>query len=435
MALTLIDSPRPWSPRGQRLIYAMTSTSTAQPGFRVQAAVYKVSTAETFTFMLSLDPTNQILYDLGSLVNLRNYEDDPDLHSRTGFQDEPAGSGFEEYTITFTEYWLVSGVLTPNGAGAINTDAILVNNGYFQMRDGYSPNTNTGSINVKYALTSAANSRAMSDRFASTHTWTSIYSAYSGNPTPLLPTLIQIPVREADYGLILVPGTDGYLTSNVVDKYRVNLYDNTGTIHTFTTASFPNNVMIQLGVYPANLNDDPAATEKPSMYPDWRYYVVEFLSAANLVIANRYLFYNAELYGQWDCRYTPVRLAWVNSRGGWDYFNFIKKNEITNSIERKQYKQTRWRSTSPFYLSSDRVLTDRETIVTQSLSVTSDWLQENEYVFLRSLLVSNQVHIVQDDGTFLPASIEDTSFLERRERNGKLYNLQLRVKYSQDYWT
>mgnify|MGYP000987182321 CR=1 FL=1 len=34
---------------------------------------------------------------------LRNYEDDPDLHSRTGFQDEPAGSGFEEYTITFTE--------------------------------------------------------------------------------------------------------------------------------------------------------------------------------------------------------------------------------------------------------------------------------------------------------------------------------------------
>jgi len=45
------------------------------------------------------------------------------------------------------------------------------------------------------------------------------------------------------------------------------------------------------------------------------------------------------------------------------------------------------------------------------------------------------VHIVQDDGTFLPASIEDTSFLERRERNGKLYNLQLRVKYSQDYWT
>jgi hypothetical protein len=171
------------------------------------------------------------------------------------------------------------------------------------------------------------------------------------------------------------------------------------------------------------------------MYPGWRYYRLEFLNAANSLISARYVFYNTEEWGQWDCRYTPIRLAWVNSRGGWDYFNFIKKNEITNSIERKQYKQTRWRSTSPFYLSSDRVLTDRETIVTQSLSVTSDWLQENEYVFLRSLLVSNQVHIVQDDGTFLPASIEDTSFLERRERNGKLYNLQLRVKYSQDYWT
>jgi len=435
MALTLIDSPRPWSPRGQRLIYALTSTSTAQSGFKVQAAVYKVSTAETFTFMLSVDPTNQILYDLGSLVNLRNYEDDPDLHSRIGFNDEPAGSGFEEYIITFTEYWLVGGVLTPNAGGAVTTDAILVNNGYFQMKDGYSPSTNTGSIDVKYALSGSTNSRTMSDRFASTHKWTSIYSVFSGNPTAVLPYLIQIPVREADYGLMLIPGTDGYLTSNFVDKYRVTIIDSAGLSHAWTSASMPNNVMIQLGVYPANLNDDPAVTEKPEDYPDWRYYVVEFLSAANLVIANRYLFYNAELYGQWDCRYTPVRLAWVNSRGGWDYFNFIKKNEVTDAIERKQYKQTRWRNTSPFYVSSDRVLTDRETIVTQTLQVTSDWLQENEYVFLRGLLVSNQVHIVQDDGTFLPASVEDTSFLERRERNGKLYNLQLSIKYSQDYWT
>lgn len=431
MALTLTDEPRPWSPRGQRLIYALTSTSTAQSGFRVQAAVYKVSTGETFTFMLSVDPTGSILYDLGSLVNLRNYEDDPELHAQVGLQQEPAGSGFEEYIITFTEFWLVGGVLTPNAGGAVTTDAILVNNGYFQMRDGYSPNTNTGSIAVKYSL-NAGQSRVMSDRFADTHNWKSIGSAYVGAPVS---GSIYIPVREADYGLVLLPGNDGYLAANVVDKYRVILYDNAGSPHTFTTASFPDYVMMALGVYPANLNDDPAATEKPSMYPGWRYYRVEFLNAASSLVSARYVFYNAEEWGQWDCRYTPVRLAWVNSRGGWDYFNFIKKNEITDSIERKQYKQTRWRNTSPFYVSSDRVLTDRETIVTQTLQVTSDWLQENEYVFLRGLLVSNQVHIVQDDGTFIPASVEDTSFLERRERNGKLYNLQLSIKYSQDYWT
>lgn len=431
MALTITDEPRPWSPRGQRLLYALTSTETAQDGFRVQAVVTKVSTAETFTFMLSTDPTGSILYDLGSLVTLRNYEDDPDLHARVGFNDEPAGQGFEEYTIVFTEYWLVGGVLTANAASAITTDPILVNNGYFQMRDGYSPNTDTGAIAVKYSL-NLAQSRAMSDRFADTHNWTSIGSAYVGAPVA---GSIYIPVREADYGLLFVPGTDDYLAANAVDKYRVILYDSAGTPHSYTSASFPANLVLQLGAYPANLNDDPAVTEKPSMYPGWRYYRFELLNAASSLVSARYVFYNAEEWGQWDCRYTPVRLAWVNSRGGWDYFNFIKKNEITDTIERKQYKQTRWRSTSPFYLSSDRVLTDRETIVTQSLQVTSDWLQENEYVFLRSLLVSNQVHIVQDDGTFLPASVEDTSFLERRERNGKLYNLQLRVKYSQDYWT
>lgn len=432
MALTLTDEPRPWSPRGQRLIYALTSTSTAQSGFRVQAAVFKVSTNETFSFMLSVDPTGSILYDLSSLVNLRNYEDDPDLHARVGFNDETAGTGYEEYQVSFTEFWIVGGVLTPNVAGKVIAEPILVNNGYFQMRDGYSPNTNVGTINVRYALSSVAVSRAMSDRFADTHKWTSIGSAnvgtiYSGS--------IYIPVREADYGLLFIPGTDDYLTSNIVDKYRIVIIDSAGAPHTYTSASFPANLVLQLGVYPANLNDDPAVTEKPSMYPGWRYYRLEFLSAANLIVCARYIFYNAEEWGQWDCRYTPVRLAWVNSRGGWDYFNFIKKNEITDAIERKQYKQTRWRNNSPFYVSSDRVLTDRETIVIQTLQVTSDWLQENEYVFLRGLLVSNQVHIVNDDGTFTPASVEDTSFLERRERNGKLYNLQLSIKYSQDYWT
>jgi len=192
--------------------------------------------------------------------------------------------------------------------------------------------------------------------------------------------------------------------------------------------------MLCLGAYPANINDS-ASTEKPSMYPGWRYYVINILNASNAVRSAYYVFYNAELYGQWDCRYAPVRLAWVNSRSGWDYFNFIKKNEITNSIERKQYKQTRWRGESPFYQSNDRVLTDRQTIVTQTLQVTSDWVQENEYVFLRGLLVSNQVHIVLDDGTCLPVSIDETSFLERKERNGKLYNIVLKVKYSQDYWS
>ena len=431
MAITISDQPNAWSPRGQRLLFYLTSTNTAQTGFRVKATININSTGQIYTFLLSTDPYGGLIYDLGSLVSLRNYEDDPDIHAYTGQSEEPQGSAWERYAVTFQEYWTVDGVLTPQGSptGSIS---ILVVNGYYQMRDGYKPSANIGSIEVKYALTSGANSRAMSDRFADTHTWQMLRSAYVGTP---FSQSIYIPCREADYGQLFIPVTDTYLTSNDVDKWRITLYDSAGASHVYTSASLSAYYVTSLGVYPANLNDDGAVTAKPEDYPGWRYYLLEFISSASLVRAVRYVFYNAELYGQSDCRFTPVRLGWVNSRSGWDYFNFIKRNEVTNNIERKQYKQTRWRASSPFYLSSDRVLTDRETLVTQTLSVTSDWVQENEYVFLRSLLASNEVHIINDDGTFTPCSIEDTGFLERKERNGKLYNVQLKVKYSQNYWT
>jgi hypothetical protein len=430
MAITLTEQPYAWSPRGQRLIFHMTSDNSSQPGFRIQASVTVGSTSEVYTFMLSVDPYGGIIYDLGSLVSLRNYEDMPDIHSQADVVDEPIGNAWDTYTVTFEEYWIVGGVLTPSG-NVTEPAEIVVVNGYYQMRDGYKPNPNSGSIDVKYALTSAATSRAMSDRFESTHTWTMKPSAWVGATAA---NTIYIPAREADYGMLFFPGNDTYLTSNNANKWRILLYDAAGTAHTYTSSSVTPDTMLCLGAYPANINDS-ASTEKPSMYPGWRYYVINILNASNAVRSAYYVFYNAELYGQWDCRYAPVRLAWVNSRSGWDYFNFIKKNEITNSIERKQYKQTRWRGESPFYQSNDRVLTDRQTIVTQTLQVTSDWVQENEYVFLRGLLVSNQVHIVLDDGTCLPVSIDETSFLERKERNGKLYNIVLKVKYSQDYWS
>jgi hypothetical protein len=430
MAITIQDQPNAWSPRGQRLLFYLTSTQTANPGFRIRAQVTISSTGEIFAFMLSADPYGGVIYDLSSLVNLRNYEDDPNIHASTELTNEPLGSAYDGYAVNFQEYWSVGGVLTPQGSPTSDIEIVVVN-GYYQMRNGYQPSANSGDIDVRYALNSSVLSRAMSDRFDSTHTWLKLYSYFS---SPAVGT-IYIPVREADYGQLMIPVSDTYLPANVVDKWRITIKDAAGIVHTWTSASMTPHIIGSLGVYPANLNDDATITEKPSMYPGWIYYQLSFLNSTGQVCAARYVFYNAEVSGQWDCRYTPVRLGWVNSRSGWDYFNFIKKNEITDTIERKQYKQTRWRASSPFYLSSDRVLTDRETLVTQTLSVTSDWVQENEYAFLRSLLVSNQVHIVNDDGTFTPCSIEDTSFLEKRERNGKLYNVTLTVKYSQDYWT
>jgi hypothetical protein len=70
---------------------------------------------------------------------------------------------------------------------------------------------------------------------------------------------------------------------------------------------------------------------------------------------------------------------------------------------------------------------------TKSLTVTSDWISENEFIFLQSLLVSRQVHWVQNDGTFYPVVIDNNDYTLARERNGKLKNLNLKLAMANQY--
>ena len=90
------------------------------------------------------------------------------------------------------------------------------------------------------------------------------------------------------------------------------------------------------------------------------------------------------------------------------------------------------------------MLTDRSNLNTTSLLVTSDWLSDNEFTFLRSLLVSNQVQIIENENQnydengcyrVIPVSIEQTSFAEQKNKDGKLHNITLNLKYSQPYWS
>jgi hypothetical protein len=100
-------------------------------------------------------------------------------------------------------------------------------------------------------------------------------------------------------------------------------------------------------------------------------------------------------------------------------------------MERRQWKQVLPNQ----YLTSSRQQTDRQNIVNKIITVTSDWLQEGEFEFLKNLLISNQVQIVNSDGTQTPVNIQENNYVSRKERTGRLYNLTLKIGYSQEYWS
>ena len=428
MAITINDQPYLWALRGQKLMIVANSDETGNVGFKYGVQV--ILQGSPYQFYLNPAPDGRLYFDMNPLLDTMRNVEPQNFHFAT--DNTQIDSSGITLTFTLTEWWLVDGVFTINAGSEVDGDDALAINGYFQVIDGYKPNVETGSQKVKQSLTSTS-SYAMSDRNNDTSPFYLSQSWGLGEAT----NAIWIPVLEADYGVLSIPGNDTYLSNNTATQFRIQIFSSAG-VPTSQTISLNGFDIENLPVYPANLNDWTGLTVAPSLFANWRCYTVVVLNAASGQVSETYVFYNAHDYGQADCNWPNMRLGWVNSRGGWDYFNFTKKSEITNEIERKQYRKVLFNGSPQIFTANDRSLTQRQNLAQQVLTVTSDYITEGEFILLRSLLASNQVTwLTEYDSKFIeiPVNIDDTSFVEKRASDGKLYNVTLKVRLSNPYWT
>ena len=457
MALTQVDKPYSYTRKGQRLYIVYTSDNSYNTGFKFGFELTELATGKSYQVFISPDLQGRGVFDMSPLVNLRHQEEPItgfEIHADTCYEVD--GNGFKTYDIEITEWWNVNDVFTQNteGEGATdNINGLVVTNSYFQPYHGYKPDTisvpnscNYGwevPMNFTYLGVNDTPWYAYSDRTINTSAW------YLRNSQPYVnitaePYVVTIFCRWDDLGCLTF-STSNALTGNALDHIEFTWVEIDGTTFTNTQISLnADEPLIHFAAYPGSV----AAI----MPPNTAYYYLigrDSSSPANRVSAI-YLFVNEELQGNWNqnCNYKPVRLGWVNSRGGWDYWNFQLKSERTTQIERKQYNSVLKTdfdygftgTDQPFYAGT-RMLTDRSNLNTTSMLVTSDWLSENEFTFLRSLLTSNQVQIIENQdyettGCYrvTPVSIEQTSFVEQKNKDGKLHNLTLNLKFSQPYW-
>jgi hypothetical protein len=134
-----------------------------------------------------------------------------------------------------------------------------------------------------------------------------------------------------------------------------------------------------------------------------------------------------------DCRFDNVRLGWSNTCGGVDYFNFTKKSELSYNYDRKQYQKVvgSYNESTFSFDTFDRGITDRYVNTTKGLQINSDWVSVGEFNLLQTLCRSNDVFIINDDGTMTPVLVDTQNFVIKDERYSKLYNVTLNLKYSQ----
>ncbi len=149
-----------------------------------------------------------------------------------------------------------------------------------------------------------------------------------------------------------------------------------------------------------------------------------------------------------DCRHTNVQLTWIGRNGAWQFFNFIKRNEQSIELERNEFRreygnygtlgydvaegQVGAFNTNPL---DDRGIVSREPKVTQFIEVNSDWITEKEFEYLKHLVTSEHVRVINhlQQGVSEPLVMVDNSYTMRRERNSRKYNVTFRFKYSKSY--
>lgn len=213
----------------------------------------------------------------------------------------------------------------------------------------------------------------------------------------------------------------GY-TAGVVSFYFYDIHFNI-VAHTYShfNVNTTNNQLqvIQVGVGPYNVQD--VLEDNPSV----AYWTVQVLS--NEGANNDYSqvrWYRQEKDSQ---IYNNVKLMWLNSYGGWDYFDFKLDDHKTYNITRQEYKK----QLSPTYVVGDRERTILSSNVIEQHTVNTNWISESDYAFLNHLLISPEVYVLSnDDSVCYPIIITDTSFDFKTAYRDQIFQLTLTYQMS-----
>ncbi len=159
------------------------------------------------------------------------------------------------------------------------------------------------------------------------------------------------------------------------------------------------------------------------------FYNASFYSVSITQLGGGFSYFSTYYYGL-VCNPSPnpnVRLTWLNPLGGMDHWNFNWKSVTTTSINRTEYKQVLpWN-----YNVGDRGTTLLTTEANDTQTITTDFLTEFEAHWLKELIFSKEVWVINENtNQYLPIIITDSSFINKTKLNDKLFALTISFKYS-----
>ena len=108
-------------------------------------------------------------------------------------------------------------------------------------------------------------------------------------------------------------------------------------------------------------------------------------------------------------------------------------------MERKRYRKvvgnyaTADETTAFGFNTYDKGLTERSPFVEKMLRIRTDFLTEGGFEYLKNLIYSESVYIINADGSATPVVIDSNNYTAIRTRSFKKTDLELTIKFSNDY--
>lgn len=425
MAITIQQQPYSYTALKQKLIVVATSTNVGQPGFRYVIEV-TCNGGNTNTFYVQPNLSGALVFDLNPVVSsamdlgLNSTDVVNSLFGSYSVQDDSTARNIMTVEVTLYEGYEVIGVFEVQATAYPLTNLSLIN-AAFQISDGFNPNPQDN-----FAL-QGSNSYILTDLKRNTFALDDMLEFYSlGNTT------IGITGFQNDYGVLTIPADDGTkLNNNLIDSVQILQFDIAGALLQTDTMSpiIAAGSINHLPLLPANIN------EAFALVINWHHYLINFFNSGAAPCARSIAVFKADD----ECRFDKIRLGWTNSRGGWDYFNFTKRSEESYSVERKRYRKvvgnyaTADEAEAFNFNTYDRGLTERSPFVEKMMRIRTDFLTEGGFEYLKNLIYSESVYIINPDGSATPVLIDSNNYTAIRTRSFRKTDLELTIKFSNDY--
>ena len=233
-----------------------------------------------------------------------------------------------------------------------------------------------------------------------------------------LPTTIY--ARRSDVGTVgffqamsnFYPGYTGVVNIsfkfyNSSDNLLLEIPLSTGTAQggTASTGSTTDSTRASLflGVYPGNIRQFLSLPSTLSYYT---------FNGESLAGVSKTKLYRVNLIE--ECSHPVTRLCWLNKFGTWDYYNFTVKSTKSTSATRKFYNASRgdWSGSKFRHTHYKGGKTVYKMDSTDSMVLNTDYLTEEEGVWLESLMTSTEVFLIKEGNTWDigDASVPQTDF-------------------------